>query len=113
MDSDPDQASSTEAPTLDAVRFEDFEALVDTSFELPDEKLELRLCEVSALGQPPKAGGRITRQAFSCLFRGPVEPVLAQGIRRLEHETLGSQELFLVPVGDAEDGGTLYEAVFT
>jgi hypothetical protein len=52
------------------------------------------------------------------LFNGPLEPVLPQGIYRLEHEQFGSVELFLVPVGPqtASPGKAPtamgYEAVF-
>lgn len=55
------------------------------------------------------------RQAFSLLFRGPEQPVLAQRIHALSHPELGALEIFLVPVGrDASaEHGMLYQAVFT
>jgi hypothetical protein len=53
------------------------------------------------------------------VFRGPLEPILPQGIYRLEHEHLGALELFIVPIGpnknaNSAEGPTamLYEAVF-
>jgi hypothetical protein len=50
-------------------------------------------------------------ESFSLLFRGPLIPLLPQRTYRLEHEQLGPQELFLVPVGP-RDGTMQYEAVF-
>ena len=46
------------------------------------------------------------------LFRGPLAPVMPQRIYPLAHETLGSLELFIVPIGP-RDGGMVYEAIFT
>ena len=52
------------------------------------------------------------RTPFSLVFRGPVDPVVAQSIRPLAHDELGELEIFLVPIRqDAE--GTEYQAVFT
>lgn len=52
-------------------------------------------------------------EPFSVFFLGPRQPVLPQAIYRLEHEAMGTLELFLVPVGpDPKAGGMLYEAVF-
>ncbi len=107
---DPSESSTpaSELPGLDA-----FRARLDTSFALAAERLELRLVELSEIGGPPKPGGRAKRQAFSLMFKGPAQPVLGQGIRSLAHPDLGEHEVFLVPVGDDEDGSMLYEAVFT
>lgn len=50
-------------------------------------------------------------QPFSVYFRGPHRAVLPQQIYRLEHEQMGTLEIFLVTIGpDAE--GMRYEAVF-
>jgi hypothetical protein len=50
-------------------------------------------------------------ECFSLLFVGPETPYLGQGLRTLEHATLGTMDLFLVPVGKDARGVT-YEAVF-
>jgi hypothetical protein len=50
-------------------------------------------------------------EQFSLVFRGPHEPALGQRIFKLEHNALGSIELFLVPIG-APEKGRLYEAYF-
>ncbi len=69
--------------------------------------IELVLESATAVGEWP--GGR---QPFSLAFRGPREPLLAQGIRRFDHATLGALEIFVVPLGrDSES--TSYEAIFT
>jgi hypothetical protein len=70
--------------------------------------LDLVLVEATALSH----GEGRPRTPFSLVFRGPVQPVLEQGIQRLEHLELGNLDLFLVPIArDAQ--GTRYEAVFT
>ena len=46
------------------------------------------------------------------MLRGPVDPLLPQGVYRIGHQALGEHGIFVVPIGrDAE--GTRYEAVFT
>jgi hypothetical protein len=59
----------------------------------------------------PAVGESGDRSPFTVTFRGPAEPVLAQQICRLENDTLGPLEIFIVPVG-RDAGGTSYEAVF-
>ena len=56
--------------------------------------------------------GDKTLEAFSVVFRGPKKDALPQGIYPIQHESLGTFELFLQPIptkGDAQD----YDAVFT
>lgn len=52
------------------------------------------------------------RAPFSVFFRGPADRPLQQKIYRLEHDQLGTLDLFLVPLGP-DAGGQRYEAVFT
>ena len=52
------------------------------------------------------------REAFSLLFRGPVDPMLPQATYRLANARLGEVDIFLVPVAQTA-GGTDYEAIFT
>ena len=51
-------------------------------------------------------------QPFSVYFRGPAQPVLPQAIYPLEHEVMGTLEIFIVPIGPDKDGAMRYEAVF-
>ena len=57
----------------------------------------------------PKDG---ERRGITLTFRGPREVPLEQSMFPLEHGEVGRQEIFLVPVGEDEDG-RYYEAVFT
>jgi hypothetical protein len=50
-------------------------------------------------------------EAFSIFFQGPLVPFLPQGIRKLKHQDLGELNIFLVPIGQDQDGFQ-YEAVF-
>jgi hypothetical protein len=51
------------------------------------------------------------QERFAVVFRVPNETYLGQGMRHLQHETLGEFDLFLVPIS-RDDQGTCYEAVF-
>jgi hypothetical protein len=53
------------------------------------------------------------QQSFSLIFRGPRDPTLAQRIHPVEHPTLGTLTIFLVPIGPEGDPTELhYQAVF-
>lgn len=87
-----------------------FEELLGTPFHVHfggESPLELVLYEVGRLEEHD--GPR--QQPFSALFRGPRNGVLPQRIYQVEHDRLGTLEIFLVPIGpDAQ--GMRYEAVF-
>lgn len=51
-----------------------------------------------------------TQECYSLLFRGPVDQPPVQNIYVLENDTLGTMELFLVPV-KRDDHGLYFEAV--
>ena len=52
-------------------------------------------------------------EPFSAYFLGPRSPALPQRIYTVDHDQLGTLDLFLVPLGpDPKTGGMLYEAVF-
>jgi hypothetical protein len=91
---------------------EDFEPCVGQTFLVTPENadgFELELTQVKPLGSPGPAAG--ARQPFSLLFRGPLEPALAQQLLRIENSTIGELALFLVPIGPDENG-MLYDATF-
>jgi hypothetical protein len=52
-----------------------------------------------------------TQEQFSLTFRGPLETPFDQGMRDVEHDTMGSFVLFFVPIARNSDG-MIYEAVF-
>jgi uncharacterized protein DUF6916 len=51
------------------------------------------------------------QRIFSLVFRGPLDQPLEQGLYPLTHESMGTESLFLVPIGQGADGFR-YEAVF-
>ncbi|HEY3762547.1 MAG TPA: hypothetical protein VGN23_12445 [Verrucomicrobiae bacterium] len=69
--------------------------------------LEAELIEVT----PGHAMKDTPYENFSLLFNGPRHPVLPQGIYGFEQDNLGRFELFIVPVGQNQNG-TQYQAVF-
>lgn len=98
---------------LQTVTHEDFAACLNQPFKIPDRDksmLIVQLVEAEPRGSfDPEMQ---TRQPFSLLFRGPPEPLLPQGLYRMNHRQLGDLELFLVPIGPDRQG-MRYEAVFT
>ena len=87
----------------------DFEPHLGDVFSLGSTagEISLRLVEIHKLGQALRAGG-----AFSLEFVSPADRLLPQAIYSLEHRTLGTLALFLVPLGPTANG-MRYEAVFT
>lgn len=87
-----------------------FEEHLNTPFRVHcggETPLEVVLFQVRL--HEPHGGPR--KQPFSLYFRGPRQPVLPQQIYRLDHDRMGTMEVFLVPIGP--DGqGMGYEAVF-
>lgn len=85
----------------------DFEDFVGEPHEIvfTDGSLPIVLEKAEGLPRSKREAG-----AFRLEWRGPGEPILAQGIYRLRR---GDREfdMFIVPVG-RDSSGTLYEAVF-
>lgn len=72
--------------------------------------LAIVLVDVQDLGTRPTAAGPLN--SYSLRFRSPGEKRFApQGTYRVEHDGLGPQDIFLVPLGPDADG-MRYEAVF-
>ena len=85
-----------------------FEPLVNQPFSVELEGAgPMTLVEVESKPHPGNAG----RASFSLLFSGDDAGILPQQVYRLHHDSLGTVEIFLVPV-QRQDGKTLYEAVF-
>jgi hypothetical protein len=79
---------------------------MDIAMTSPPDLATLRLVKVDPARKGGRAGG-----AFSLLFTAPSGPWLPQAIYPVQHPTLGTMEIFLVPVGP-ESGGNGYQAVF-
>jgi hypothetical protein len=95
---------------LRSFTIETFAPLLGETFRIhPEDALpvEAELISAEPYGEQ-NAGGRV---AFSIVFRGPSQPVLAQMTYRIEHAVLGSFDLFIVPIGP-DEAGMRYEAVF-
>jgi hypothetical protein len=95
---------------LESFTVETFADRVGEPFRIrfePEEPIEAELVEAQALGP---AEGR--RAPFSLVFRAPKEPIYPQRIYAVEHDELGTFEIFLVPIAP-DEAGARYEAVFT
>jgi hypothetical protein len=97
---------------LETLNADSFTAHQGSTFRIAFEDhdpVDLEMVEVRGLKGDRRED---QREPFCVLFRGPMEPLLAQQIYPLDHADLGRLELFLVPVGP-DDQGQRYEAVFT
>ncbi|MEK6409225.1 MAG: hypothetical protein AABN34_20055 [Acidobacteriota bacterium] len=93
---------------LDTLTAETFSEQLKTTFRIrlsDSNHIDVELTEVTPARQRPR------QEQFAILFRGPRDTLLAQGTYLLEHDAIGSFDLFLVPVG-MDDQGIDYEAVF-
>ena len=71
--------------------------------------LEVELIEVTDYAG--KSMGSSRRRPFTILFRAAKDTILQQAVYKLEHDKMGTLELFLVPIMPDEKG-SLYESVF-
>ena len=86
----------------------DFSAAVNThfrAFAAEVEALEFVLISVDEIASNEN------QETYSLQFLAPVTAPRSQGIFKLEHETLGSMNLFLVPI-KLDEKGLYYEAIF-
>jgi len=92
----------------DQLTYEAFKNNLGSEFQVsvePDRTVELKLTEVSERKTYPR------QEQFAILFQGPSDAFLGQGTRLFNHETMGTFELFVVPVRQ-DDQGFYYEAIF-
>lgn len=88
-----------------------FRPAVGQAFTVSDEggtKVELILAEAAEVDAGPHAPA----PAFSLLFHGPADPLMPQATYRFEHGSLGTMEIFIVPLG-RDEHSAVYEAVFS
>jgi hypothetical protein len=99
--------------TIRQLSFEDFADKIGELFPISDTdvpQIPLTLAEaerVNAKGLPPGM-----RTPFSLIFIARDPRVLPQRIYNLEHNGLGTLEIFLVPIGK-DAGGVSYQAMFS
>lgn len=85
-----------------------FSEVLNTKFRFhlsETDLLELEVIKVEEMGSSPR------QERFSILFQGPLDQVLLQGMYRVEHDQLGTFDLFIVPIAKEEEG-IVYEAAF-
>ena len=85
-----------------------FSENLNTKFRVYPEAesgVETELIEFKEFNMSPK------QEQFSLLFRGPLDHFLQQRMYKVEHDKLGTFDLFLVPIRRDEEG-FYYEAVF-
>ena len=85
-----------------------FEQNLNTDFQLKAENGEreaLSLVQIQTGYCTPR------NEQFSLIFRGDKSKVYPQRTYAVEHDLIGSFDLFLVPIARNQEG-TLYEAVF-
>ena len=99
---------------LDSLTSDTFANLVGQTFRMrvdPATVLDVELTEVTPRTHEPSASeGR--RQQFSIVFRVPGAEAYPQGTFTFDHESIGTLDLFAVPVAQ-DERGIYYEAVFT
>src|SRR5258708_20933231 len=94
--------------SLDSLNAGIFSQHLHTQFKLLREGAEpipLELIEVKESDPSPKI------ELFTLHFLGPAAPRMAQHIHRLEHDKLGTLEIFLTAIG-ADPQGITYESGF-
>ncbi|HLM00040.1 MAG TPA: hypothetical protein VK400_03230 [Pyrinomonadaceae bacterium] len=93
---------------LEHLSREQFAENLNTKFKIyltPETFVEAELTEVSEIRKRPR------QEAFSLLFLALTDTAFEQAGYRIEHPTLGSDILFLVPVEKTERG-IFYEVLF-
>lgn len=94
--------------SLDLLHYEDYIPHVNSKFTAQfanDATLELELIQVEEKSSSPR------QEQFFLTFRAPVNAPREQQIFSLQHEQLGSGEMFLVPTR-LDANGMIYEATF-
>ena len=99
---------------LDSVTVETFVELVGERFTVESGDGSSQLFElVEATSNPDHARTTgSTRDPFSLIFRGPIQPFLLQGTYRFQHREIGELDIFIVPIGPRDDH-MQYQAVFS
>ena len=97
---------------LENLTIDDFSGRVGETFRATaDEGRTLTLTLASVDGLPRPVGDK-GREPFSLEFRDAADDHVPQQTVAVEHDDLGSFDLFVVPLGPSEQG-MRYEAIFT
>jgi hypothetical protein len=97
--------------TLEDITIDDFSGRVGQAFQATaaERGLTLTLASVDPL---PRAEEHEGREPFSLEFTDPDPHHVPQQTLAVQHEELGSFDLFVVPLGPSEQG-MRYEAIFS
>lgn len=96
---------------LEKLSAADFSPLLNNKFHIyfnPSLPSTVELIEIS---EKKTSSAEAGRQPFSIIFRGPKDKIWPQGMYKINHQSLGEMQLFIVPIGP-DDEGLCYEAVF-
>ena len=96
----------------DTLTLEHFTPCIGSEFACPTPDGGAYLLTLREAESAGHSRAKEARQPFSLIFLGPLEPVLAQGTYSLEHPTLVTLPIFIVPVG-RETAGVCYQAIFS
>jgi hypothetical protein len=101
-----------ERPKMSELTEKNFAQHLNTKFRVrgaAGEPVELELIQVK--GYRPGQNEESGMERFSLFFQGPDEAFLPQATYALEHDGMGTHELFMVPIARNEHGFR-YEVVF-
>ena len=92
---------------LDSLHYEDFAPHVQSKFQMRagNQVWEAELIEVTDKSSSPR------QEQFALQFRAPLEAPPCQTLFELEHASLGTGGMFLVPVR-RDEHALYYEAIF-
>jgi hypothetical protein len=98
------------------LKYSDFEPLLNQTFQIEygnGETLPVTLAEV-APGKNPSSTDENGEPyyPFSLIFQSGITDYLPQAAYRIEHDQLGSHDIFIVPLGPNAQG-MRYQAVFS
>jgi len=93
---------------LDQLTHATFSQQLNTSFQFQIAPEHLVAMELVETGDVRSSG---QYEAFSIVLRGPSDIPLRQGMYRVDHDTIGAFDLFIVPISQESDG-LYYEACF-
>lgn len=88
---------------------ESFSKNLNTSFEIQVSALNIQELELIEVSKQKVHRGT---ESFDVLFRGKKESQFTQGTYMINHNRMGSFPVFVVPVGNPENGA-FYQAVFS
>ncbi|MCG8406611.1 MAG: twin-arginine translocation signal domain-containing protein [Phycisphaerales bacterium] len=108
--SQSEDRQGTESSVMEQLTKERFSQQLNSRFRIRDtmssDAIDVELVRVT------EAHSTEAVEQFSVEFLGPEKPFFEQRMYRIEHPDMGSFDLFIVPIGQSQDG-TTYQAVFS